>query len=167
MTEKEKERLKEKPILIGGFERSRLVVHYGAKKYNPEKFEPIVCNGFEKPEKGGLWTSPIDSVFGWKDWNKMTNFVKCEDENSFTLCLKENVKIFEINSFEDLSNAPLIKSIIGMYNLNYEEIEKNYDAIWLTSKGQIQTRTTYPIWLNSWDCETVFILNPDCFIVVD
>ena len=43
-------------------------VVYGKKKFNPKKFRKIKNRkGWCKP-KAGLWASPIDSKWGWRDF---------------------------------------------------------------------------------------------------
>ena len=63
--------------------------------------------GLSQKRDGGLWTSPIDSKWGWKDWNDCEQFRDCDERNSFTVCLKSDAKIFVIDSLEDLKNSPL------------------------------------------------------------
>ena len=43
-----------------------------------------------------------------------------------------------------------------------EQLSKKYDAIWLTLKGFNETHLSFPLNLYGWDCETVFIMNPNC-----
>lgn len=153
------------PLLIAGVSRFPLLIHYGSEKFIPEKVLPVKNDSWVKPKEGGLWTSPIDSKWGWKDWNDCEQFIDCDKRNSFTICLKSDAKIFVIDSLEDLKNSPLRDG----YNkrvLDFELIAKKYDAIWLTEKGQNETHLSYPIDLYGWDCETVLILNPDCCTAV-
>ena len=134
--------------------------HYGSKTCDLRKFKAIKNGYWVKPSKGGLWTSPVDSEWGWKDWNDSEEFVVCDDQNSFIVYLKEDAKILTIDSHEDLLNAPLT----DMLRLDFEHIAETYDAIWLTIKGQRDTRFSYPVTLYGWDCETVLILNKKCII---
>ena len=52
----------------------------------------------------------------------------------------------------------------------YPDFEKmvkmGYDAIYLTDKGQMETRFTMPD-LYGWDCECVLVMNPDCVTQVE
>ena len=154
--------LERQKVVIGGVKRSPLLIHYGSDKFIPKKVLPVKNTDWVKPKKeGGLWTSPIDSKWGWKDWNDCERFIECDDRNSFTVYLKADAKIFVIDSLEDLKKAPLREGY-GKKVLDFELIAQNYDAIWLTEKGQNETHFSYPIDLSGWDCETVLILNPDC-----
>ena len=105
---------------------SRCLIHYGSNKFNPNKMEPIKNDNWIKP-KGGLWTSPIDSNWGWKDWCESENFRECSKENSFTLKLHDWAKICVIDSVSDLVYLPCYESYKRY--LDFEKIAENYDAI--------------------------------------
>lgn len=141
------------------------VIHYGEKQYQPSKIKPIENGRWVKP-KGGLWTSPINSNWGWKDWCEGENFRDCNEANSFKLKFKSDAKIMIIDSLKDLLDLP--KCNID-YGDNYKKEYPNFellatmcDAIWLTEKGQNETHLSYPISLYGWDCESVLILNGEC-----
>ena len=154
-----------KPLLIGDVMRCPLLKHYGASAYLPEKVLPLKNDSWVKPKEGGLWTSPVDSEWGWKDWNESEQFRDCDERNSFTVKLNEDAKFFVIDSLEDLKNAPLIDGYSKKV-MDFEYIAKKYDAIWLTEKGQNETHLNYQIDLYGWDCETVLIINPNCCTAV-
>lgn len=40
-------------------------------------------------------------------------------------------------------------------------IRSGIDAIWLTPKGERETRFSHPKNLYGWDCESVLIMNPN------
>lgn len=145
--------------------KGRLLIHYGSTNYNPEKVGKIVNENWVKP-KGGLWTSPIDSTWGWKDWCESEDFRECNQSNSFLLQFKQSAKILVIDSLEDLKKLPKQKVVITYkYQkeyLDFELLALEYDAIWLTETGQHETHFSHPIDLYGWDCESVLILNPYC-----
>jgi hypothetical protein len=130
-------------------------IHYGATAYNEHKFASIKNIEFVKPA-GGLWVSPINSEWGWKDWCEMEGFRVCDEKNSFTIDIKDSAKIFIINSYEDLLKAPLTGRMTR--HIDFELMCKKYDAIWLTAKGQEKTRFTEP-GLYGWDCESILIMD--------
>lgn len=145
--------------------KGRQLIHYGSTNYNPEKVGKIVNENWVKP-KGGLWTSPIDSTWGWKDWCEMKNFRECNEANSFRLQFKHDAKILVIDSLEDLKKLPK-QNVVITYKyqkeyLDFELLAKKYDAIWLTETGQHETHLSYQTDLYGWDCESVLILNPFC-----
>lgn len=136
-----------------------VLIHYGATELKP--VAKIENNNWVKP-KGGLWTSPIESNWAWKHWCESEQFRDCDEENSFTISLKPDAKILKIDEAGDLMGLPkkiLIESIVYP---DFEKLAEMYDAIWLTEKGQWETRYSQPMSLYGWDCESVLILNESC-----
>jgi hypothetical protein len=145
--------------------KGRQLVHFGSSVYLPQTVKPIVNDNWVKP-KGGLWTSPVDSVWGWKDWCEMENFRKCDEDNSFKLQFKMSAKILVIDGLNDLVKLPK-QDVVITYKyqkqyLDFELLSKEYDAIWLTETGQNETHMSHPMDLYGWDCESVLIMNPYC-----
>lgn len=142
------------------------LIHYGSSNFNPLKFRPPLNRNFIKPQYG-LWTSPINSEYGWKDWCIDNDFRNNTDENSFKLRLKHNCRVLVIDSIEDLNNIPFQNNTISIFPCpDFEKIFENYDVIWLTVKGESDTRWSSPNSLYGWDCETVYIMNPNCFEII-
>lgn len=138
---------------------SLTVIHYGEKQYQPSKIKPIENEGCVKP-KGGLWTSPINSNWGWKDWCESENFRDCNEANSFKLKFKPDAKIIIIDSLKDLLGLPKYNYHEKQYP-DFELLATMCDAIWLTEKGQNETHLSHPS-LYGWDCESVLIINGEC-----
>lgn len=142
------------------------VIHYGSVEYMPELVKPVknAKYGWVKPDSGGLWCSPVDSKYGWKEWCKENNFRDCDESISFTLEINHNARVLKIDSYSDLARLPHINN--DNFNdprryLDFEKLCLHYDAIWLTEKGQWETRLTEPYQLYGWDCESVLIMNPN------
>ena len=74
-------------------------------------FDPIKNREWRKPH-GGLWSSPVDSKWGWADWCKANNYGDLSQ--SFEFEFEGNV--FVIDSYADAANAPLQKCDV----LDYE-----------------------------------------------
>ncbi len=134
-------------------------IHYGHKSFEESLFVEIKNKPFVKP-KGGLWASRIDSEYGWKSWNEYSYFRECSDENSFVFALKENARILIIDSQEKLETLPKNETIIydmGNYNLDFEKLKEDYDAIEvLISKDSRLYWSLY-----GWDCDSLLVLNKD------
>ena len=158
---------KESPYKIYGSELfpDLVLVHYGSSVYKPEIFRAVKNVGRVKPI-WGLWTSPIKSNWGWKDWCLAENFRTCDDSDSFNLRFKEGSKILVIDSLQDLEKLPKYKvEYTERFSKEYPDFEllsKECDAIWLTEKGQTETHLSHPLSLYGWDCESILILNTDC-----
>ena len=139
--------------------RMRLV-HYGADKYRDDMIEPISDVPFRNKPQGGLWTSPVGSEYGWKNWCEAEDYGDLS--NSFELEFEGTV--LKIDSVEDMEQLPWIE-VDGVWFVSFQALCPSpigfyYDAIHLTVKGQRDTRFTHPKSLYGWDCETVLILNP-------
>lgn len=143
-------------------------VRYGSKKFNPKKMGKIKNRSFCKPE-GGLWVSPVDSKFGWKDWCEVEDFRDCKESNSFKVSFKDDAKVIIIDSYDDLDKLPSMNPYKDIPTLasygdrfpDFEKLAKEVDAIWLTEEGQWKTRMTNPKNLYGWDCESILVLNPN------
>ena len=159
-------------------------ITYGLGNFDYDKFEPIKNCKFNIKPKGGLWCSPKNSQFGWKDWCEAEEFCKNNGlKNYFEFNLKDSSRIYKIDCFYDLTLIPY-KIIDPIYSslsfsqnfIDYEEMAKHYDAIWLTAEGQWETRLPemnglfdidgHNINLYGWDCESLLILNKDIIINV-
>lgn len=156
-----------------------VLIHYGDDRYRPDSFVPIKNKAFIKPI-GGLWASPKGSQFGWKPWCESEDFHVERLKDSFIFQLDKKAKICTIDSLNDLMNLPtqnlldadgytritLRRSLETdlLFNrfipLDFEKIAKKYDAIYLTWKGQCETRYSISVSLYGWDCESVLILKP-------
>jgi len=136
--------------------RLHLVTYGCGKRFDITKFEPIVNQQFVKP-LGGLWASPVDASYGWREWCRDENFGNLS--NHFKFYFEGNV--FMIDSLADATCMPWVG---GYENFQFPDFEKmvtlGYDAIHLTYKGQIETRLGKPS-LYGWDCECVLVMNPE------
>ena len=132
-----------------------LITYGKGKKFISSKFTPIENIPFFVKPKGGLWASPVNAAWGWREWCKIEEFG--DISNNFTFVFDGNV--FVIDSISSAASMPWIdhdKSI------DFEKmLELGYDAIYLTEKGQKETRFSTPS-LYGWDCECVLIMNPEC-----
>lgn len=131
------------------------LITYGlGNKIDLNKINTIKNNKFVKP-KGGLWASPINAEFGWREWCNTENFGNLETSFIF----KFSGDTLKIDSERDLYNFPWEWNEI-YENPNFEKIEKSgCDAIWLTENGMRSTHLSMPRNLYGWDCECVLILN--------
>jgi hypothetical protein len=147
------------------------LIHYGSNTYNPELFKPVTNHKPASVNKpiGGLWVSPTNCEWSWKDFCEAEDFRIDKLSSSFKLKLKDGVRIYKIDSLDDLTK--LVKShswknIIDCYELDFEKLSKDYDVIYLTYEGMGETRLSQPMDLNAWDCECMLIMNPNCFEII-
>lgn len=143
----------------------KIFIHYGADQYDYKMFHKIKNTNWIKPS-GGLWASPIDSQFGWKDWCDSEGY-KSDLSKNFTFTLAENARIYVVDSYHDLSKCPTIrpsKSMIDIEYIDFEKMAMQYDAMYLTEEGQWRTRLSHPMNLYGWDCESILIMNKEIII---
>ena len=128
------------------------------------KIRPINNQDYRNKPSGGLWSSPINSNFGWKDWCECEQFQLDRLETHFTFSFNGNV--LTINSPGDLYQMPWIATNEPFFIQypDFEKLAKSFDAIWLTDLGQDSTRFSKPN-LYGWDCESVLIMNPTKIIL--
>ena len=146
------------------------LIHYGSHKYLPELFNKIVNRKLRNKPEGGLWSSPINSTYGWKDWCKQENFRDCDKDKSFIFSLKKSTRLLVIDSVLCLEKIIWIENSINygsfLSEIDFEELSQRYDAIHLTKAGQIATEfidcDNHNLY--GWDCESVLILNQNCII---
>lgn len=148
----------------------------GIKEIKKELFNPIANLEYSNKPSGGLWSAPYRNMDVYKsDWMEFcieSDFNKENLKYGVIFELKENTKIYTIDKLEDLEilyNKYKAKDINNAFNnkrLDFEKISKEYDALYLTVKGQIETRFGMD-WFSSlnlygWDCETMLVFNFDC-----
>lgn len=118
-----------------------------------------------------LWTSPIDSKWGWKDWCKAEGFGDLSYE--VHLKLSEQARLFTIDGPDDLmylvnrypGPVEAWRSPYQRTNIDWVRFAGDFDAVHLTEQGNytlhlpIDGPLPFGIDLNSWDCESVAIFR--------
>jgi hypothetical protein len=150
-------------VVDNEFSRNFALIHYGSDEFRKELFRDVRNSYWVKPE-GGLWTSPVNSQWGWKDWCDAEQFRECDKQNSFIVHLKPGTKVVVIDGKKDfeklLETHGLDMPFMKRQGPDFEKLfGDGYQAIWLTEKGQQETRFTFPSSLYGWDVETVLILD--------
>ena len=135
-----------------------------------EKFHNITKDNrlyyLNKPN-GGLWGSPIDSEWGWKDWCDCENFRQDTFGTYTKWRLRNPNKILVIDSYDDLVRV-MNKygdnySQISGYYLNFSKIKEDYDGMMLTARGNAECHLPMKSYfgnyidLNAWDCESIIV----------
>ncbi len=130
-------------------------------RFEWDKFNPITNNTpWGNKPKGGLWCSPIDSDYGWKQWGEENEFGDFSTQFEFDL----QGKILQIDSMEDMLNKLIWNSLDFQFlTIDFEKIVKEFDAVHLTVKGLAATRNArFEQSLYGWDCESIIVLNAKC-----
>lgn len=127
-----------------------------------------------KPDLG-FWGSPRNASYGWKEWCSDNYFGDYDWNNPIYFRLKSNSTILKIDR-EDLNDDVLSKYVIldekmyhaiqrERYFFDYNKIvEDGIDAVELMdgSIGHLFLHDNkYEQIFNSWDCESIVVLNKD------
>jgi hypothetical protein len=143
-----------------------IYIHYGATKYEPEKFKPIKNTPLMSKPVGGLWGFPKDAVRSRKDWCEVNEYNVESLENSFQFTLTENANILYLNSAVDLQGLPVVKHElvpISMWVcLDFEKLAADgMDAIQVNISGDMTANHTEKLYrkLCGWDYDSIVVLN--------
>ena len=143
------------------------VVHYATDKnfkLKPIEIGEFIKNNLPVKPRGGLWASPIHTKFGWKEWCNSEDFGDVSAKYPVVLDIDMS-RIMVIKKASDLDKLPWCK-LEGLDLLEFIDfgklIKDGVDGIYLTEKGQWETRFTFPRGLYGWDCESVLVLNERC-----
>lgn len=139
-------------------------IHYGATRYDPGKFRPIQNVWFFTKPYGGLWGSPVDAEYGWKEWNEEEHFRECREDNSFTFTLAPTARVLRISKRKDLAGLPRNESDMKESPylpvcLDFEQLMRNgWDAVELENSRRLYWA------LYGWDCDSILVMNPDVVV---
>ena len=134
-------------------------IHYGHDEFRLPK--PIVNEAYFTKPKGGLWASRKDGKGTWKTWCEQEEFRLDSFESSFEFTLKDNARVLELSSIDQLDNLPKLNQ--DNYNkedrystcyLDFEALRQQYDAIEVTDIACLYWK------LYAWDCNSILIMNP-------
>jgi len=143
-----------------------LITYGKGSFFDKNKFQLVKNMLYWNKPSGGLWASPINCNYGWKEWCIIEEFGDLS--SSFEFVVTGN--IFKIENSNSLNQLPLIKReesgyeeivlMSALYNrqlIDFEAVANSgVDAIWVTENA-IRYKEFY-----GWDCESVLILNPNC-----
>lgn len=149
-------------------------IHYGSNKFDPEMFKPIDMNnpymsslGINKPKHGiGLWASPVDIDYGWKEWCEAEDFHTDRLNESFTFTLKPTAKILVVQSLDDIEpyvkkwcdiNSDFLRYESISNSIDFIDIAKTYDGVELIH-GDNYTDLHYSVFY-SWDVDSIVVWN--------
>lgn len=145
-----------------------LITYGKGNFFDKNKFQPVKNAPYCNKPNGGLWASPINSKYGWKDWCIIEEFGNLSNSFEFTII----GNIFKITNQNSINQLPLVSEgihdyhtvlVSALYNgqlVDFEAVDNSgIDAIWLTEEA-VCCKEFY-----GWDCESVLILNPNCIQV--
>lgn len=145
-----------------------IYIHYGSDKFDKERFMPIVNREMFTKPVGGLWATPENARFGWKEWCLQENYETQRLQENFEFTLGKYANILTLRNLDDLVGLPHQQEIHGLYTpassvmgiiLDFEKmLEDGIDAINLDLSGG-GFELFRPLYM--WDCDSILIMNPD------
>lgn len=152
-------------------------IHYGHTRFDRNAFTQVQNERMFPKPIGGLWASPIDSPWGWKDWCEAEQFKECREENNFTFTLSDDAKILRIYDVDDLKDLPEVEIppkfrfccdlyLTKRYYLDFEKLSKEYDGmeVYIATEEDGRNGNLYYA-LYGWDCNSICIFNPDIIVL--
>ena len=159
-------------LTVAGMNVPSILTFCATERPDPSRVQPVVSTGWIKPD-GGMWCTSGEQT--WKQWCVENNFLPDDPLEVFTIPMRPETSLLVIDSHKDLIRALdqfgierpewSLPSTPPARVLNFEQVAKKFDAIWLTEAGQWETRCPTG-WnendnLYGWDLETVLMLGPD------
>lgn len=148
----------------------KLYIHYGSNQLIKEKVTEMkheagsnIC--INKPDFG-LWGSPVDCEFGWKEWCESEDFHTDTLDRYFVFKVKDGAKIFTVRKNDDVSDyiCPLRYTDVFKH-IDFNKIMKEYDGMELIHGDNYMDLHFGHFY--SWDVDSIVIWNPDVIEVVD
>lgn len=136
----------------------RLITYGCGDAFDRARFVPVQNRQHVKPF-GGLWASPVDCAYGWREWCTAEDYGNLE--SSFQTLYKGHTLI--IDSLADLTDMIWQRTYYCGWPDYEAMLHEGIAGIYLTERGQIETRFSIP-GLYGYDCECVLVLNPDCVV---
>lgn len=142
-------------------------IHYGSSHFDSKRFIPVhnEIHPWVKPMGGtGLWGTPENSEYGWKEWCEFENFNVEKLATHFRFDLKSDSKILYVRNDEELSNIiDFCISTSSILGIDFEKLMNiGYDAM----EVHVTTNDIY-MKLYGWDCDSIIVFNKDCIIELD
>lgn len=141
-------------------------IHYGSEKFDKDRFktfsglEEEFRNFRNKPGVGvGIWASPVDAEYGWREWCENEDFYTEKLDRHFEFTLKPDAKILTVTSVNDVEDYLFYSKIFLAGILDFEKISKDYDGMEIIH-GDNYTNLHDDLFY-TWDCDSIVIWNKD------
>ena len=142
-------------------------IHRGSDVFKPE----LIVKKFDRFDKpSGLWASPEDSDWGWREWCEAEDFRSEEQlSKSFKFKLKESARVLHIRRLRDVEPfTTLDPSFIFFdgHELDLNRIYSEFDAMEVhMSDNWCELHDSLLFY--SWDVDSIVVWNPDVIEVLD
>ena len=149
-------------------------IHYGSESFDISKFTPVQNRPLSNKPIGGLWASPLDAEFGWKEWCEGENFHTERLVSSFKFSLSSDSKVIVISKEKDTEALPLyiekmaermmqrLGDAMVIKPIDFKKLMADgVDAILFNASADWMLRYGA---LSGWDCDSLLVLNPAVII---
>lgn len=143
-------------------------IHYGHDSFDPvyllSTMNPVYkYRRRDKPH--GLWASPVDCKWGWKDWCESEDYSTGPLDKSFTFELK-TCRVLHVRKPKDIE--PYVERVSEGYlfdhcKLNLAKIYNEYDAMELHLSENWRLRDIEVFY--GWDVDSIVVWNPDVVVL--
>lgn len=141
-------------------------IHYGHNRFLPHRFKPVENDSCLPKPWGGLWASPVDAAYGWKEWCEIEGFHTDNLKKHFVFTLREDAKVLYITSEDQLSDLPKKKTFpySSMWMaMDFEALSREgFDAVEVSISSDPRLYWS----LYGWDCDSIVVMNPDVILTV-
>lgn len=118
---------------------------------DPDAVEPVrrTKKSPRKKPCGGMWTSPLIEKdgrlsSGWIEWMRGEHYSPHANVQKWLLEPEDDVEVYVIDDVWDAKEIMVPKDdglgISTEYQIDYDAVFEEYDAIYMTREGQIDTR---------------------------
>lgn len=156
------------PIRKGSHSEEKMYVHYGDSAFHREKFKKARNAKYGIKPEYGLWGSPVDAEYGWKQWCEDNEFREINEKESFYFRIR-GWQVYEIEKPQDLENLPHIPVLEENKRKNpYEELFLDYEKM---AKGELSYSALevkikdVEEQLPGYDCDCILVLDDRDLVV--
>ena len=146
----------------------KLYIHYGSNQLIKDKVTEMKreagSNMYINKPDFGLWGSPVDCEFVWKEWCESEDFRTDTLDRYFVFKIKDGAKIFTVRNKDDVSDYLYTPHLYMLEYIDFDKIMKEYDGMELIH-GDNYMDLHYG-YFYSWDVDSIVVWNPDVIEVV-
>ena len=138
-------------------------IHYGGNRFFPKQFRQIKNRPYFNKPYGGLWASPVDAEYGWKQWTEDNNFGVRNESDSFKFTILDGCEILHIRRKDDLDMLPVTtgKDVMDLTSIRCLDFERIRDSGFVAIELHLSQNWELYWDLYGWDCDCILVLNPD------
>lgn len=142
-------------------------IHCGSDVFKPE----LIVKKFDRWDKpSGLWASPEDSDWGWREWCEAEDFRGKEElSKSFRFKLKSGARVLQIRHLRDVEPFAILNPdfiFLNSRELDLNRIYSEFDAMEVhMSENWCELHDSHLFY--SWDVDSIAVWNPDVIEVIN